>query len=165
LPGWWYWTALRSGAALRTRPEWLVGRTVVYPGTTHGLKRQSRQRAIGHTVSFTEWAWENVELADILPFPRVTATAALKALRLATGIGGWEWHDVRRSFRSWSAKAGVSRDAAETVLGHVITKSEVDRAYLHYRFGAESEAAFHAWQRHVQRLVEGDVAAKVVPLR
>jgi integrase len=158
-------SALRSGAALRTRLEWIVGHSVSYPGHCHGLKRQASRRGMAHVVSFTPWAWEAAAIAVSLPFPQAVATATLKALRLATGIGDVEWHDVRRSFRSFCARTGIGRDASEVALGHVIHMNELDRAYQKHRFEAEAEAAFHRWQRHIQALVEPLPASNIVPLR
>jgi Arm DNA-binding domain/Phage integrase, N-terminal SAM-like domain len=159
-------SALRSGAALRSRPEWIVGRSIVYPGNVHGLKRQADRRSMAHKVSFTDWAWEQIRSLEdpFLPFPQGIATATLKALRQATQIGDVEWHDIRRSFRSFCARTGIGRDAAETVLGHVIHKNEVDRAYNRHSYEREAEQAFHAWQRHVQTLIEGESASNVVTL-
>jgi hypothetical protein len=159
-------SAVRSGAALRTRPEWIVGRSIRYPGGTHGLKRQAKRRSLQHVVSFTPWAWEALAIEEAYPpFPQVTATATLKAVRAAAGIGDIEWHDVRRSFRSFCARTGIGRDGAEVALGHIINQTELDRAYQKHTFEAEAEQAFYRWQRHLQSLVEGDVGGVVVPIR
>jgi hypothetical protein len=83
----------------------------------------------------------------------VVPTDTIVALRHATGIVDWEWHDLRRSFRTWSAPAGISREAADVVLGHVIHVGDVDRAYQKHTFEAEAADAFHRWQEHVRTLV------------
>jgi hypothetical protein len=86
-------------------------------------------------------------------------------LRAASGISDWEWHNFRRSFRSWAAKRGIQPDAAETVLGHTIHRDEVAKAYQKHRFEAEAERAFHLWQRHIQEIVEGPAATNVVAMK
>lgn len=62
----------------------------------------------------------------------------LAALRKACGIDDWEFHDLRRSVRSWMAKHGISRDAAETCLGHKVIRDETERAYLVHSFEREA---------------------------
>ena len=167
-------TVVRSGAAVLTRREWLQDRAVVYPGDTRGLKRQAGRRGQAHRAALSEWALEQIAPAieakggDLLFSARKTPIhvgSVLDTLRKATGIPDWEFHDLRRSARSWMAANGISRDAAETVLGHVIHTSEVDRAYQRYGFEREAEIAFHSWQRHVQEIVEGTSSTNVVALR
>jgi integrase len=147
-------TVLRSGAAMRARREWTDGRSIVLPGSTPGLKRKGKRRNTPHRVSLSEWAWGLIEPALLEPgVPRVVPTDTIVALRQATGIVDWEWHDLRRSFRTWSAPAGISREAADVVLGHVIHVGDVDRAYQKHTFEAEAADAFHRWQEHVRTLV------------
>ena len=73
--------------------------------------------------------------------------------------------DVRRSFRSFGAKHGLSRDACETVLAHRLHRNAVDEAYMRHNFEREAEHALHSWQAHIRHLVEGENAeSNIVPL-
>ena len=147
-------TAMRSEAAARTRHEWIDGRAINYPGV-------AMKGGESHRVTLSEWAWQ--QIAPILaphiftgsdkPFAR--ASTVLRELRKHSGITDWRFHDFRRSFRSWAARTGIARDAAETVLSHRIHRDEVDKAYQQHRFEREAENAFMGWQQHIQGLVSG----------
>lgn len=150
-------TAMRREATARTRHEWIDGQTINYPGAV-------MKGGEAHRVALSEWAWQ--QIGPVLePYlftgtdkPLGNASTVLRELRKHSGITDWRFHDFRRSFRSWAARTGISRDAAETVLSHRIHRDEVDKAYQRHRFEHESEHAFHAWQMHIQRLVEGGSA-------
>ena len=109
-------------------------------------------------MALSEWAWQ--QIGPVLePYlftgtdkPLGNASTVLHEMRKHSGITDWRFHDFRRSFRSWAARTGISRDAAETVLSHRIHRDEVDKAYQRHRFEHKSEHAFHAWQMHIQRL-------------
>jgi hypothetical protein len=136
----------------------------------HGLKRQADRRGQAHRVAFTEWAWQQIEPAIALPtgpllFPAGVANTTLEALRQATGIHDWKWHDLRRSFGVFAGKERIGRDAAEAVLGHVLHSSKVDKAYMQHKFEHEAERAFHTWQQHIARLVAGRSESNVIALK
>jgi hypothetical protein len=166
-------TFVRSGAAISTRREWLVQNddgsiAIVIPGGTRGLKRQRGQRDVGHRVVLSPWAAEQIrpalEARGLALFP-VNQAELLKALRRATGIVDWQWHDLRRSARSWMASAAIGADTAETCLGHQILKDDVAKAYQRHRYEREAEAAFRSWQQHVRTIVEpGAIADNVIPI-
>jgi integrase len=138
-----------------------------------GLKRKADRRDQEHRVALSEWAWDQiapvVENESMLLFSEgqapIRPVRVLAALRAASGISDWEWHDFRRSFRSWAAKSVVQADAAETVLGHTIYRDEVAKAYQRHKFENEAEVAFHRWQAHIQQLTSGGDVGKVVPMR
>ena len=47
------------------------------------------------------------------------------AFKTLCGVDGWTLHDCRRTARSLMARAGVSSEHAERVLGHAIAVSRV----------------------------------------
>jgi integrase len=57
----------------------------------------------------------------------------------ASGITGWVLHDIRRTGRTLLAGAGISRDVAERVLGHVMPG--VEGTYNRYGYMPEKRAA------------------------
>jgi hypothetical protein len=165
-------TATRSGAAALARREWIDGPAVRFPGSTHGVKRRAETRDQEHRVALSDWAWEQVMPAtgnSPLLFSEgrapIRPARVLVILRDFCGISDWEWHDTRRSFRSWCAKVGIPADAAETALGHVTNRDEVSKAYQKYRFEQEAERALHRWQAHIERLITDPPAAEIITLR
>jgi integrase len=168
-----FMSAVRSGAAALARREWIDGQAIRFPGSTHGVKRRAERRDQDHNVALNEWAWDQIapaiqgESTLLFTDGRVPIRPArvLATLRTACGIADWEWHDLRRSFRTWAARSGVQPDAAEAALGHVIHRDEVAKAYQKHRFEAEAAAALHSWQNHVRELVEGPIASNVVTMK
>ena len=61
----------------------------------------------------------------------------------------WQLHDLRRTSRTLMARAGVSREHAERVLGHVI--GGVEGIYDQHRYDAEKTKALKA----LAKLLEG----------
>jgi integrase len=157
-------SAMRSGEAAATRLEWVRDGALLYPAV-------AMKGGEAHRVALSPWAREQIASAmdtagEFLFRPLGNLSDILGDLRERTGIvEGWRFHDLRRSFRSWAAKRGIGRDAAETCLGHSIHRDDVDRAYQRHAFEAEAERAFHRWQQHIERLVTSGDAEKVVPIR
>ena len=166
-------TVVRSGAAALAHRDWIYGRSIRFPGSTLGLKRKADRRDQDHRVALSEWAWDQIapviEDESRLLFSEgqapIRPARVLAALRAESGISDWEWHDFRRSFRSWAAKSVVQADAAETVLGHTIHRDEVAKAYQRHKFEDEAEVAFHRWQAHIQQLTGGEDAGNILPMR
>jgi integrase len=154
-------SAMRSGEAAETRREWIQDGAIMIPA-------ESMKGKAEHRVALSPWAWEQISTPVVGPHlfkPLGNASELLVDLRKRTGIADMRFHDLRRSVRSFLAKHGVGRDAAETVLAHRIHRDAVDKAYQRHRFEEEAEVAFHRWQSHVQALVTGGDAAKVVQMR
>lgn len=59
---------------------------------------------------------------------------------VASGVKGWTLHDLRRTARSLTSRAGVSADIAERCLGHVI--AGVRGTYDRYAYFDEKKRAF-----------------------
>jgi integrase len=77
-----------------------------------------------------------------------------------SGVGGWVWHDLRRTARSGMARLGVDSRAAEAALNHVSDRPALVRIYDRYDYAAEALAALQTWQEYVAGLV-ADVGVAV----
>ncbi|MGO9701437.1 MAG: tyrosine-type recombinase/integrase [Xanthobacteraceae bacterium] len=78
------------------------------------------------------------------------------------GVTGWTLHDLRRTARSLMARAGVSSEHAERVLGHTI--GGVEGVYDRHRYDTEKADALRKLAALIQRIVTG-APADIVPLR
>jgi integrase len=80
--------------------------------------------------------------------------------------GPWVLHDLRRTVASGMARIGVTLPTIERVLNH---KSEsfagIVGVYQRHDFAAEKRAALQRWADHVEGIVKGVSADKVVSLR
>ena len=77
------------------------------------------------------------------------------------GVTDWRLHDLRRTARSLMARAGVSSEHAERVLGHAI--AGVEGVYNKFEYDREKEIALEKLERLIQRIVDPP-ADNVVPL-
>jgi integrase len=78
------------------------------------------------------------------------------------GVSGWTLHDLRRTARSLMARAGVSSEHAERVLGHAI--AGVEGVYDRHRYDDEKAAALRKLAALIARIIAGPIE-NVVPLR
>jgi len=77
----------------------------------------------------------------------------------------WTWHDVRRSTASALAGLGVAVPVIEKILAHRSgTFRGVTGTYQRHSFIPEMRSALERWSEHLDRLVRGVPAAKVVPI-
>jgi integrase len=86
--------------------------------------------------------------------------AAFKAL---CNVDGWTLHDCRRSARSLMARAVVSSEHAERVLGHAIRG--VEGTYNRHPYTPEMADALKRLARLITQIVDGEGSKNVVPLR
>jgi integrase len=78
----------------------------------------------------------------------------------------WSHHDLRRTFYSGLQRLGFSIEIAEECVNHKGgTRSGVAGVYAKYRYLAEKTAAFEAWARQVDALVNGRSGGNVVSLQ
>jgi integrase len=84
-----------------------------------------------------------------------------EALDKKLALPHWQLHDLRRSGRTLMSRAGVSREHAERVLGHVIPG--VERVYDQHRYDIEKTKALAALAGLVERILKP--AANVTPIR
>jgi integrase len=78
----------------------------------------------------------------------------------------WRLHDLRRTCASGLARLGIPVHVTEAVLNHRSgTISGVAAVYNRYDYRAEKASALQTWARHIDALVSGKPASKVVRLR
>ncbi len=78
----------------------------------------------------------------------------------------WTLHDLRRTFASGLARLGINLPVIEKVLNHTSGSfGGIVAVYQRHSFADEKRAALEAWARFVERLVNGEPAGNVVPLR
>jgi integrase len=95
-----------------------------------------------------------------------TAISGLsKALDRLRGDADWTLHDLRRTFYSGLQALGFSIEVAEACVNHKSgTLRGVAAVYGRHKYLVEKTAAFEAWARHVDGLVNGDGGASVLPM-
>jgi integrase len=77
----------------------------------------------------------------------------------------WTWHDIRRSTASALAGLGVAVPVVEKILAHRSgTFRGVTGTYQRHSFIPEMRGALERWAEHLDRLVRGVPATKVVPI-
>ena len=97
-----------------------------------------------------------------LAFSTFTRGKALLDRMLGDAVQPWTLHDLRRTARTLLARAGISADIAERVLGHSLPGLEA--VYNHHGYEAEKGAALEALAGLLDRIIKPP-AANVVPLR
>jgi integrase len=86
------------------------------------------------------------------------------SLKARCGVDGWSLHDCRRTARSLMARAGVSSEHAERVLGHAVGGS-VAGIYDRHHYRDEMADALKRLARLITQIVDGEGGKNVVPLR
>jgi integrase len=78
----------------------------------------------------------------------------------------WVLHDLRRTVASGMARLGLRLPVIEKVLNHSSgTFRGIVATYQRHDFAAEKRDALQRWAEHVDAVVRGERAGKVVPLR
>ena len=78
----------------------------------------------------------------------------------------WTFHDLRRSCATGMADIGIAPHIVEAVLNHISgAKAGVAGIYNRAAYGPERADALQRWADHVERIVSGKAAAKVIPIR
>jgi integrase len=80
----------------------------------------------------------------------------------ACALPRWTIHDLRRTARSLMARAGVNREVAERLMGHVL--AGVEGTYNRFDYGAEKAHALAALARLIGDILQPP-PDKVVPIR
>jgi integrase len=82
------------------------------------------------------------------------------------GFSDWVIHDIRRSVASGLARLGTALPVTEKVLNHVSGSfAGVAGIYQRHDFAAEKKSALEAWSAHIERLISGKTADKIVSIR
>jgi integrase len=80
-------------------------------------------------------------------------------------IEPWRLHDLRRGFVTGLVEIGVPPHVVEQVVNHISgTRAGVAGVYDKSQLLPERRAALQRWAAHVERVVSGAAAVKVVPL-
>jgi integrase len=87
----------------------------------------------------------------------------------APGAGTWRAesptpHDLRRTAATRMRALGVSSDDVQRVLNHAQT-TVLGKVYDRHLYEVEKRSALERWGRELERIVGGEPAGKVVPLR
>ena len=102
--------------------------------------------------------------------PKATLDAAMLTLaREERGpnavIEPWRLHDLRRTAVTGMAELGIRPDVIELVVNHAGgSRGGIAGVYNRSELLDERRAALERWAAHVERLLRGDAAAKIVPL-
>jgi integrase len=76
----------------------------------------------------------------------------------ASGVGGWRFHDLRRTTRTALGRLGVSDELGEICLNHL--KAALVRNYNLYKYADEIASALMLWHDHVAKLLRADEAER-----
>ena len=145
-------TGLRSGAAQAVERDWInqSGLTVPAEAMKSGREfwvplsdftREQLEPVMGRAGRI--FGVGGTRLNNALPKLRK------RALGEASDI---QWHDIRRSIRTFFAANGIDDSAAEAALAHTVQKDQLAKAYQQYDFREEAGEALLAWQTHVERI-------------
>lgn len=138
-------TVLRSDVVNKLNRDWLRERIIYLPARVMKNKRD-------HQVPLAFWAESFV--LPCLELPRRQVSKILPDLREFAGIPDVDFHDLRRSFRTWCGRAGIVGDHAEFALAHISHQSKLDTTYDKHKYIEEANKALLAWQEHVRKLVK-----------
>jgi hypothetical protein len=88
--------------------------------------------------------------------------------RIALARGGkplehWTIHDLRRTFRTGLGRIGIAPHVAELCINHA--KGGVQAIYDRHTYQPQIKAALAAWAAHIEQLLTGAKADRIVPLR
>ena len=145
-------TGLRSGAAQAVERDWINQSGLTVPASSMKAKRE-------FWIPLSDFTREQLEpvmgrQGRIFGNGGTRLSNALPGLRQrALGDDSdVQWHDIRRSMRTFFAANGVSDNAAEAALAHTVQKDQLAKAYMHHDFREEAGKALLTWQHHVERL-------------
>lgn len=158
-----HWDALDLGATL-----WTQAAQITKNGDLHKLHLpalvldilRERQKATG--------GMGLVFPSPVAGKPVATLRDIRNALANATGVTGWTWHDIRRSFATGVAEAGIAEAVADAVLNHrqSATRSGVLAVYQRSQCWPEQVKAMEVWAELLTTALDGKPwASKVVKLK
>jgi integrase len=86
--------------------------------------------------------------------------------KLGPPIPPWVLHDIRRTVASGMARLGINLPVIEKLLNHVSGSfAGIVGVYQRHSFADEKRAAMQSWARHVEAIVSGETAGKVVSIK
>lgn len=159
------WSHLDLSGAVWTMPG-----TMTKNGDAHRLHLPDLALAILH---HRHMAAGKPRAGLVFPAPLSTGPidtfSAIKAdLDTAAKLAGWRWHDLRRSFATAVAEAGIAEPVADAVLNHrqSATRGGVLGVYQRAQRWPEQKGAMIAWGRTLEAaLSDTPPAENVVALR
>jgi integrase len=86
--------------------------------------------------------------------------AAKRRLDSAMGIAPWQFHDLRRTFRTRLAELKVPDTVAELAIGHA--KRGLRRVYDQHTYADEIRAAMEAWAARLRSIVAPEPETNVI---
>ena len=144
------YTAVRSNEARGAVWEDIDGDTWTIPDTKNGRS---------HRVPLSPRALDVLERVrglgvggPVFPAPRggmLSPVALRRAWQRVTNPNRGTIHGLRSSFRDWAAESGVSRELAESALGHVVPG--VEGAYFRSDLLEQRRAVMEAWAAYLTR--------------
>jgi integrase len=170
LARWLILSAVRRGAGEQLRYDWISDAAVTVPASVMKGRRD-------HVVPLS--IWSRAQLGQVLeqrstklpfvfsdgPNRPNRSKKVLELLQKHSGVNGWSWHDLRRSFRSWCSRVAIPRDHAEEALAHRSHRTKLDVTYDRHTYVEEAGRALLAWQEHVRAIVEGAAPRNVVSIQ
>lgn len=99
--------------------------------------------------------------------PVATLRDIRNALAKATSVTGWTWHDIRRSFATGVAEAGIPEAVVDAILNHrqSATRSGVLAVYQRSQRWPEQVKAMEAWAKLLTAAIRGEPYDNVVDLQ
>ena len=86
--------------------------------------------------------------------------------KLTSDLPEWRLHDLRRTVATGFARLGVDLVVGEKCLNHISGSLKgVAKIYNRHDYADEMKAAWIAWAGHVTRIVSGEEASNVIPMR
>jgi integrase len=130
---------LRRGEAFCMRPEFLdvSTRTLVLPAALVKNKKN-------HSMPFGDLSMQRLVKS---PFSSQAWSNNIAKLRDAVGFGDFCIHTLRHTYRSNLARIGVAPHIAERLVGHVSSRSQIERIYDHFSYEAECRAAQEKYEQ------------------
>ena len=86
------------------------------------------------------------------------------ALVAASGLNGWRWHDLRRSFATALGEAGVDEAIADAILNHrqAATRGGVLGVYQRAQRWPEQQKIMGAWGRLLDAAISGNSGCNII---
>lgn len=88
-----------------------------------------------------------------------------KALKKSNDIPRFQLRDLRRTAETMLQKLGIEKEVRAHLLSHGRSKGVQGKHYERYDFLKEKREALDRWGEHLQRIIDPNRKAKVVPMR
>jgi integrase len=101
------------------------------------------------------------------PIDPHAATKALGRARPMLGLADFRVHDLRRTAATRMGEMGIAPHTISLVLNHISVRrgTITGKVYNQYSYDREKREALNAWAARLERVIAGEDAANVVPIR